>query len=50
MVANKQLEISDLQAYEAPEIFECGSFQEETGMVGFEGAEPFMPQFHTRWW
>ncbi|GAA0365148.1 hypothetical protein QZH56_03540 [Streptomyces olivoreticuli] len=49
MVNNERMESRELQAYEAPEMFECGSFQEETGMLGTAGQEPFVPALHTHW-
>ncbi|MEV5507295.1 hypothetical protein [Streptomyces orinoci] len=50
MVNEKHMENGELQAYEAPEMFECGSFQEETGMLGAVGGEPYFPMLHTKWW
>ncbi|WP_107073100.1 keywimysin-related RiPP [Streptomyces rubellomurinus] len=47
---NTSVETLELQAYETPEVFEAGSFAEDTGALGLHGAEPFFPTLHTSWW
>ncbi|MFI9722367.1 keywimysin-related RiPP [Streptomyces sp. NPDC052396] len=39
MQSNELMEGLELQAYEAPEMIECGSFQEDTGYFGLTGYE-----------
>ncbi|WP_431040609.1 hypothetical protein ACQUSR_01070 [Streptomyces sp. P1-3] len=46
---DERMEERELQAYEAPEMFECGSFQEETGYIGAAGVEP-IAHLPKSWW
>ncbi|GHF39765.1 hypothetical protein GCM10010218_21360 [Streptomyces mashuensis] len=39
----------ELQAYEAPEMFEAGSFAEDTGILGIKGVEPVV-NYPKSWW
>ncbi|KAB7843609.1 lasso RiPP family leader peptide-containing protein [Streptomyces mobaraensis NBRC 13819 = DSM 40847] len=38
-----------LAPYEAPQMFEVGSFQEDTGYIGLEGSEPITHSFSKFW-
>ncbi|WKX73963.1 keywimysin-related RiPP [Streptomyces sp. XD-27] len=46
---DERVEDRELQAYEAPEMFECGSFQEDTGYIGRKNVEPW-GQIPRTWW
>ncbi|MFF7634889.1 keywimysin-related RiPP [Kitasatospora sp. NPDC008050] len=47
---NKSVETLELQAYETPEVFEVGSFREDTGYIGTVGGEPWLPSIPSSWW
>ncbi|MBC2877517.1 MULTISPECIES: keywimysin-related RiPP [Streptomyces] len=38
-----------LAPYEAPQMFEVGSFQEDTGYLGLKGVEPITHSFSKFW-
>ncbi|UNO38686.1 keywimysin-related RiPP [Streptomyces sp. MST-110588] len=40
MKNDERVEDRELQVYEAPEMFEVGSFQEDTGYIGRKKTEP----------
>ncbi|GAB7183968.1 hypothetical protein ATKI12_3799 [Kitasatospora sp. Ki12] len=47
---NNSVETAELQAYETPEVFEVGSFSEDTGYMGFVGGEPWVTSIPRSWW